>query len=182
MYHAITSDSSSGNSILWSVVGNITESDPLLTKTGGGQLTCLCVTVCVCVLFKSSHTLAVCMAFCLLRLIFDFLHLLVCCYWRRMRRFSVQIRPLGPSPAPHPSNQHPFTGFQMRIPRCGISAAPVRCRPFQPQTAKPVSVRRGLKPPPLPVQLNANIHQSPLHSPAFIISFMCSRLPHCCLN
>lgn len=70
MYHAITSDSSSGNLIPWSVLGDITESDPLLTKTGGGQLTCLRIRVCVCVLFESSHTPAVVTVFLFIRIDF----------------------------------------------------------------------------------------------------------------
>lgn len=41
-----------------------------------------------------------------------------------------------------------------------------------PQTAS-LSWYSGLEPPPLPVRLNANIHQSPLHSLLSSSSFMC---------
>lgn len=67
---------------------------------------------------------------------------------------------------------------------CIIIAAQPACafhRLLSPQTAS-LSWYSDLEAPPLPVQLNANNHQSPLLSPLSSSSFMCLLVPCCWLN
>lgn len=57
-----------------------------------------------------------------------------------------------------------ISSFPMHMQRCNIWVYACLV-PVSTSCNVPLSQYAGLKPPPLPVQLNANIHQSPLHSP-----------------
>ena len=90
-----------------------------------------------------------------------------------MRRFSGRIRPSDLRlHLTHPTNTH------SAVFKCGfcvvVSAQPLCTPPVSTSNSEAYLGTLGLKPPPLPVQLNANIHQSPLHSP-LSSSLLCAR-------
>lgn len=172
---------------------DMTETDPPLTKQVV-DVWRACASVCVLcpvsilahVHITLSHTYTLAKCFCLSSWFWQFLlYLLVDTEggwegvtWREGFRPDSTLSPrkLQVTHLTQP-NHNPFTCF---ICVCCIVISVQSARAaywlFQPQTAS-LSRYAGLKPPPLPVQLNANIHQSPLHSP-LSSSLLCARA--CC--
>lgn len=157
-------------------------------ETGGGRLTCFCICVCVSCLYpythKHTHSLHSIVFIKMISAAF-------LCLLKKDEKKLHDTKVLGQiqswhhsatSHAPCPTEPSLILMSEMCILHCSISAA-CACSQLSIPTSngEPISVCRPQASTPASAA-QRQYPSEPTPFPAFIISFMCSRLPHCWLN
>lgn len=108
--------------------------------------------------YKKKPLLSICVFFCEIHhctfVIWHTKHAMRTLLWRA-KVMRIYLRP-----SPLRTSSHPL---HLCMPTVGLSL-----------TRRPSLSMQASEPPPLPAQLNANIHQSPLHSPRFHHPLLCA--------